>query len=144
MKTISTAATKNTGRFVHIMDDAEDWAIQSSLAANRPLLVRGEPGIGKTQLAHAAAVDLNRPLVSLTVDSNTESRELMWTFDAVQRLAEAQVVSNFIKNEQELEERIHVRNFIRPGPLWWAYDWESAEKQLSTGDRTPQIPKGWG
>jgi len=125
------------------MDDTEEWAIQSALAANRPLLVRGEPGIGKTQLAQAAAVDLNRPSVSLTVDSNTESRDLMWSFDAVQRLAEAQVLSSVCKDEKELQKRIAVENFVRPGPLWWAYDWKSAEAQLSATDVPPTIPAGW-
>ena len=59
----------------------------------RPLLVRGEPGIGKTQLAAAAASVFGRPLVSKVVDSRTESRDLMWEFDAVLRLADAQIAA---------------------------------------------------
>ena len=100
--------------FVHLLEDKDEWAIK---AANRPLLVRGEPGIGKTQLARAAAADLKRPLVSLTVDANTESRELMWSFDAVQRLAEAQVASATTTDEAELQDRIAVKTFVRPGPI---------------------------
>ncbi len=77
MREIILSEEDSGERVVHILEDKEDWAIKAALAANRPLLVRGEPGIGKTQLARAAAIDLKRPLVSMTVDANTESRELM-------------------------------------------------------------------
>ena len=130
--------------FVHILEDKEDWAIKAALAANRPLLVRGEPGIGKTQLARAAAIDLKRPLVSMTVDANTESRELMWSFDAVQRLAEAQVASATTTDEKVLQEKIEVKNFVRPGPIWWAFDWESANEQLRPHEKPPaRLPAKW-
>ncbi|MDA1016314.1 MAG: hypothetical protein O3A00_17885 [Planctomycetota bacterium] len=48
-------------RIVHLLSDDQEWALKSAMAANRPLLVRGEPGIGKTQLALAAAKDPLRP-----------------------------------------------------------------------------------
>lgn len=140
---IKTLRTITEDHFVHILDDTEEWAIKSAMAANRPLLVRGEPGIGKTQLAQAAAIDLSRPLVSLSVDSSTDSRELMWTFDAVQRLAEAQILSEICKDEAELQKRIAVKKFVRPGPLWWAYDWGSAEEQLDSVDAPPKSPENW-
>lgn len=130
--------------FVHLLEDKEEWAIKAALAANRPLLVRGEPGIGKTQLARAAAMDLMRPLVSFTVDANTESRELMWSFDAVQRLAEAQVASVTTTDETVLQDKIAVKNFVRPGPIWWAFDWESAEAQLRPHEKPPaRLPAKW-
>ena len=56
----------------------------------------GRTGVGKTQLAAAAAKVLKRPLVTRVVDSRTESRDLLWTFDAVMRLADAQVASSFL------------------------------------------------
>ena len=62
-----------------------------ALGARRPLLVKGEPGVGKTQLAEAVATALGRLLLSVTVDSRTESRDLLYSFDAVRRLAEAQL-----------------------------------------------------
>lgn len=127
-------------RISHILEDREQWAIKAALAANRPLLVRGEPGIGKTQLAWAAATLLNRPLVSLTLDSNTEARDLLWTFDAVQRLAEAQVASATTNNQDELRAQIAVRNFVRPGPVWWAFDWDSANARLQPGEQAPVLP----
>src|SRR5512135_2190573 len=56
-------------------------AIRAALGARRPLLVRGKVGVGKTQLAAAAAKVLKRPLVSRVVDSRTEARDLLWEFD---------------------------------------------------------------
>ena len=76
---------------VHVFDEATIQAVDAALAAQRPLLVRGEPGIGKTQLARAVAKDLGRAYVQRVVDVRTESRDLMWRFDAVERLAEAQL-----------------------------------------------------
>lgn len=127
----------------HVMDDEQHWAIQAALAANRPLLVRGEPGIGKTQLAYAAAKMLKRPIITFTVDSNTESQDLMWTFDAVQRLAEAQVAASLYRDREELRKEIDVRRFVRPGPIWWAIDWESAAERLQSTTQLPKIPKNW-
>ena len=141
MTTITLSKTSNES-IVHILEEKEHWAIKAAVAANRPLLVRGEPGIGKTQLAWAAAELLNRPLLSLTVDSNTEARDLLWSFDAVQRLAEAQVAPVTSKNKEELRDLIAVKNFIKPGPIWFAFDWQSATDQLSKGQKPPaRMPK---
>ncbi|MEI7702790.1 MAG: MoxR family ATPase [Planctomycetia bacterium] len=132
-----------TTDFAHILQEDEEGAIHAALAANRPLLVRGEPGVGKTQLARAAAIHLNRPLVSMTVDAHTEPREIVWTFDAVQRLAEAQVASVVEKDTAKLREMIDMRKFVRPGPIWWAYSWDTAQKQLRENEPAPVCPKGW-
>lgn len=126
-------------KVVHLMSDREHWSIKAAIAANRPLLVRGEPGTGKTQLARAAAINLNRPLVSMTVDSSTESRDLMWTFDAVQRLAEAQVIGNLECDRQTIREELAVGNFVRPGPLWWAFDWNSATNRIPENEEPPAL-----
>ena len=76
---------------VHVFAKREIQAINTALAAGRPLLLRGEPGVGKSQLAYAAAKGLQRAIVAQTVDANTEAHHLLWHFDAVARLAEAQV-----------------------------------------------------
>jgi MoxR-like ATPase len=139
----------------HLFDDESADAIRAALAAMRPLLIRGEPGVGKTQLAAAAASAFGRPLVTKVVDSRTESRDLMWEFDAVLRLADAQIavalpagnVHRPPSSEEatrdstrvRLREQLAVANYVRPGPLWWAFDWESAKTQAER-TQTP-IPR---
>src|SRR4051812_49021009 len=77
---------------VHVIDEESIDAINAALATARPLLVRGEPGTGKSQLARAAAVLLGRAFLAHAVDARTETRDLLWTLDAVARLATAQVM----------------------------------------------------
>jgi hypothetical protein len=120
--------------FDHLLSDEHQRAIIGAAAANRPLLIRGEPGVGKSQIAYAAASLLSRPLKTFTVNANTESQDLLWTFDAVARLAESQILPKQNAKDPEQAEvnfrkRIEVKNFVKPGPLWWAIDWDSASKQ---------------
>jgi MoxR-like ATPase len=139
----------------HLFDEDSADAIRAALAAMRPLLIRGETGVGKTQLAAAAASVLGRPLVSKVVDSRTESRDLMWEFDAILRLADAQIAAalpgsqvaqqpvsagetrEFLRTR--LRDELAVANYVRPGPLWWAFDWASAQRQAER-TKTP-IPR---
>ena len=140
----------------HVFDRDSAQAIRAALASRRPLLVRGEPGVGKTQLAAAAAKVLKRPLVARVVDSRTESRDLLWTFDAVMRLADAQAASSFLPargrsgsgpgesstqqpsfTKQDIRRALDVADYVRPGPLWWAFDWDSALYQSTRSGTTP-------
>jgi MoxR-like ATPase len=128
---------------VHVFDDSSRLAVKSALAAGRPLLLRGEPGVGKTQLAVATAAVLNRPLVACVVDSRTESTELLWQFDSIRRLAEAQVCGVLKLNQKELEERLNVKRYVQPGPLWWGFDWDGAYKHAEDrGFAIPPVGKG--
>lgn len=113
----------------HVFDRESVLAVRSALAARRPLLLRGEPGVGKTQLAAAAARVLGRPLVSFVVDSRTESTDLLWRFDSVRRLAEAQLCGALNLDDGAVERRLEVRRFVTPGPLWWGFDWSNAVTQ---------------
>lgn len=114
---------------VHLLQAGEIHAINAAIAAGRPLLVRGEPGVGKSQLARAAAKALGRAFVKHVIDSHTESRDLMWTFDAVKRLAEAQLAGALRDDIATARAELAVCRFLHPGPLWWAFDWAGAEEQ---------------
>lgn len=143
---IELAPLGNRAEEVHVFDDESIWALNAALAARRPLLVRGEPGVGKSQLARAAAAKqvLDCPIVSFVVDSSTESRDLLWTYDAVKRLAEAQVSGALKETGDDLKARLDPERFFHPGPLWWAFDWTSASTQAElVGDNSPETPIGW-
>lgn len=129
----------------HIIDEDSLLAINATLATARPLLVRGEPGVGKSQLARAAAVALGRAFVPHAIDARTETRDLLWSVDAVARLAEAQLVGALRKvNHATLEKRLAIDSFVHPGPLWWAFDWESALVQANRLKLSiPTTPKDW-
>jgi MoxR-like ATPase len=130
--------TDGESRHTHVLSRLEILAVRSALAADRALLVRGEPGTGKTQLARAAAQALKRPFVSYSVDSRTEARDLLWRFDAVARLAEAQLIgargashepNHGVGDDARGLNPLEIRRFIQPGPLWWALNWGEARAQ---------------
>lgn len=134
------------------MFDAHDGsadAIRMALAAERPLLVRGEPGTGKSQLARAAAKALGMLFVSEVVHSRTEPQDLQWRFDAVSRLGEAQTLArNSVYHLPEgITDPLDPRLFLNPGALWWVFGWESALEQHEQFSRykhyKPEIPDGW-
>lgn len=123
--------TRGGIRAVHVFDEGSIDAVNAALAAGRPLLLRGEPGTGKSQLAYAVAKELELPLVSTVIDSRTEARDLLYRFDAVARLAAAQVAGAFKLELADLAEAC----FVMPGPLWWAYDWNGAASQQALYER---------
>jgi len=130
---------------VHMFEEKSIWAIKAALAAERPLLVRGEPGSGKSQLARAAARVLNRAFISEVVHARSECRDLQWHFDAVARLGEAQTLG-ITGEDREITGRLDPRRFLSPGALWWTFDWESAEnhfKICNMGMGRPLKPKDW-
>ncbi len=121
---------------VHVFDADTVAALRAAEAAGRPLLLRGVPGTGKSQTARAAAVAAQRLFVSVVVNGRTEAQDLMWTYDAVARLSDAHAPGSQAKAAAD---------YLSPGPLWWAYDWGSAETQwvnCPQGEQ-PMPPKGW-
>ncbi|MBB4268003.1 MoxR-like ATPase [Roseospira visakhapatnamensis] len=111
--------------------------MNAALAAGRPLLVRGEPGTGKSQLARAAAKQLGRAFIPHVIDSHTESRDLLWNFDAVKRLADAQIAGSLGGTRAVLETELAVANYLHPGPLWWAFNWDHARQQAERAMASP-------
>ena len=116
-------------RCVHLFDWPSIVAVDAAMATGRPLLVRGRPGTGKSQLAEAAATAMGRVFISTTVDGRTDPRDLKWSTDAVRRLADAQVLgARGVKNAAQVEVELNPEKYLRPGPLWWAFDWDGAWK----------------
>ena len=131
---------------VHVFDDRSAWAIRAALAAQRPLLVRGEPGVGKSQLARAAAEVLGRLFLSEVVHARSESQDLQWRYDAVARLGDAQALGAVPQTPEQVREQLDHRKYVSPGVLWWVFDWPSALDQHERGGTEsgmPLTPDGW-
>lgn len=114
----------NAPRRVHLFARKEIEAIEAALKAQRPLLLRGEPGVGKSQLAEAFADKMGWRLFRRTLDANTDPDDLKWYEDSVDRLSKAQyaAVSDAFPDKDALEQALRRENFIRPGPLWEAFE----------------------
>jgi MoxR-like ATPase len=125
----------------HVFEKLDVLAIKAALASGRPLLVRGEPGTGKTQLARAVAQQLGWALVYKVINGLTELEELFWRYDAVDRLGEAQVMAG--EKPTVRMENLNHRRFLTPGPFWWAFDWNSAQQQLDDWSRRKQGRPEW-
>ncbi|WP_295443937.1 MoxR family ATPase [uncultured Thiodictyon sp.] len=137
---------------VHCFDQSEIDAVHAALAARRPLLVRGEPGVGKSQLARALALDLKMAYVQHVIDIRTESRDLLWHFDAVGRLADAQLRGALagqcgeraavVAASAALQQDLAVEHYLYPGALWWAFDWAGARDRAIARRRPVPEPMG--
>jgi MoxR-like ATPase len=129
----------------HLFESREVWAIKAALGARRPLLIRGDPGTGKSELARAAAEVLERPFVPEVISSRTEPSDLHWKFDAVARLGQAQLLG--VTGGQEQLGSLDERLFLSPGSLWWVFDWEGASMQYDAasvkGARPREPKKEW-
>lgn len=131
-------------RSVHVFDSDTVAALHAAEITGRPLLLRGDPGTGKSETARAAAAAAGRPFVSVVIDGRTEASDLKWRFDAVARLADAQVV----KTDRALRDE---RDYLLPGPLWWAYAWHGAQGRLNDVNRDRKhalvapgaLPESW-
>ena len=87
-------------------------AVNAAVTLRRPLLVKGEPGTGKTVLAHEIAKAVNAPLIEWNVKSTTKAQQGLYEYDAVARLRDGQLG----------DERVHdVANYIKKGKLWEAF-----------------------
>jgi MoxR-like ATPase len=133
----------------HQFDRPGVLAIRAALASGRPLLLRGESGIGKSQLARAAAFKLGVPFLSHVVDERTERDDLFYSYDAVGRLGRAQVLGALRGESTDAKAVLDERNFVRPGVLWWAFDWKGASDQATRYREScrdcgiPSEPKDW-
>ncbi len=100
-----------TDRFVATEDLTV--AVNAAVTLQRPLLVKGEPGTGKTELARQVSSALGLPLIEWHVKSTTKAQQGLYEYDAVSRLRDSQLG----------DARVHdVSNYIRRGKLWQAFD----------------------
>jgi MoxR-like ATPase len=97
----------------YVASDDLAIAVNAAVTLQRPLLVKGEPGTGKTELARQVALSLDLPLIEWHVKSTTKAQQGLYEYDAVSRLRDSQLG----------EVRVHdVRNYIRKGKLWQAFE----------------------
>src|SRR5579885_1400857 len=101
---------EGTGGYV-ATDDLK-VAVNAAIALERPLLVKGEPGTGKTVLALEVAKAINAPLIEWHVKSTTKALQGLYEYDAVSRLRDSQLG----------DQRVHdIHNYIVKGMLWQAF-----------------------
>ncbi|MCG2634669.1 MAG: MoxR family ATPase [Gammaproteobacteria bacterium] len=105
--------TRFTGSESYVATDDLMMAVNAGIALQRPLLIKGEPGTGKTMLAEEVANALGYPLIQWHIKSTTKAQQGLYEYDAVSRLRDSQLG----------EDRVHdISNYILKGKLWEAFD----------------------
>ncbi|MGP9790253.1 AAA family ATPase [Roseinatronobacter sp. NSM] len=97
----------------YIASDDLSVAVNAAITLERPLLVKGEPGTGKTELARQIAASLDLPMIEWGVKSTTRAQQGLYEYDAVSRLRDSQLGDARVND---------VRNYIRKGKLWQAFE----------------------
>lgn len=101
-----------TGTERYVATDDLQMAVNAAATLERPLLIKGEPGTGKTMLAEEVAEALGMPLISWHIKSTTKAQQGLYEYDAVSRLRDSQLGG----------DKVHdIANYIKPGKLWEAF-----------------------
>ena len=99
----------------YVATDDLRMAVNAAVALERPLLIKGEPGTGKTMLAEEVAQGLGKRLIQWHIKSTTKAQQGLYEYDAVSRLRDSQLG----------DEKVHdIANYIKKGKLWEAFDSE--------------------
>ena len=107
--------SKFQGTDQYVATKALQIAVNAAIHLQKPLIVKGEPGTGKTMLAQEIAQSLNKPLISWHIKSTTIAQQGLYEYDAVSRLRDSQLGS----------ENVHdIANYIKKGKLWEAFEAE--------------------
>ena len=107
------AKTKFEGTSTYVATDDLMMAVNAAVTLQRPILVKGEPGTGKTQLALEVAGALERPLMEWHIKSTTKAQQGLYDYDAVARLRDSQLG----------DDRVHdIANYIVRGKIWEAFE----------------------
>jgi MoxR-like ATPase len=105
--------TRFAGTDTYVATEDLNMAVNAAITLERPLLIKGEPGTGKTMLAIEVARALGRPLIQWHVKSTGKAQQGLYEYDAVSRLRDSQLG----------EARVHdIGNYIKRGPLWEAFE----------------------
>ncbi len=104
---------KFSGTKSYISTEDLTIAVNASITLERPLLVKGEPGTGKTELARQIAKNLNVEIFEWNIKSTTRAQQGLYEYDAVSRLRDSQLGDAKIKN---------ISNYIRKGKIWEAFE----------------------
>jgi MoxR-like ATPase len=109
------ADTKFTGTSTYVATDDLMMAVNAAVTLERPILIKGEPGTGKTQLAVEIAESLGKPLFEWHIKSTTKAQQGLYEYDAVARLRDSQLG----------DDRVHeISNYIVRGKVWEAFESE--------------------
>jgi MoxR-like ATPase len=101
------------GTDTYVAPDDLVIAVNAAMQLGRPLLIKGEPGTGKTELAVQVARAMDMPLIEWNIKSTTKAQQGLYEYDAVSRLRDSQIG----------EAKVHdVGNYIKPGKVWEAFD----------------------
>ncbi len=106
-------AARFEGTRDYVATDDLKIAVNAAVALERPLLVKGEPGTGKTVLAYEIAKALKAPLITWHIKSTTKAHQGLYEYDAVTRLRDSQLGDERVKD---------VKNYIKRGKLWEAFE----------------------
>jgi len=99
----------------YVATDDLKVAVNAAVALERPLLIKGEPGTGKTVLAYEVAKAMGAPLITWHIKSTTKAQQGLYEYDAVTRLRDSQLGDERVKD---------VKNYIKKGKLWEAFESE--------------------
>ena len=107
------SGSKFSGTDAYVATEDLTVAVNAAVTLERPLLVKGEPGTGKTELARQVSAALNLPMIEWHIKSTTKAQQGLYEYDAVSRLRDSQLG----------DERVHdVANYIKRGKLWQAFE----------------------
>ena len=107
---------KFSGTESYVTTDDLNMAVNAAISLERPLLIKGEPGTGKTLLAQEVARSLEMPIFEWHIKSTTKARHGLYEYDAVSRLRDSQL------GEESVGD---IRNYIEQGPMWRAFEEET-------------------
>jgi len=139
-----------SNRVKHLFEQAELTAVWGAYHAGRPLLLKGEPGTGKSQFAKALAQHLGWAYVRETMHGAMQLEDLHWHYDAVHHLGQAHAIGRGVSHlgaaDSNTASQLAYKNFIRPGAFAWAYDWAWSASQYSSDELNtiaPHTPDNW-